>query len=201
MSNQLVSIRAKYLDNFLKQKSSFFVNTQTNIKIKGSSRTVSSIRLFLLLLIVSLFIAMQLAFAQEKQVSLGEFVARYEETDFEFVPVLDESILTNISSAGNIVELPSGEYQAVFRLKISDNTMKKEVASVSIVAGNDEVAFHETIYPQDFDQVGIFQEFVFNFEQIWDYAPEFSISYLGGSDLFLDKVEIYEIMPKENKES
>ena len=93
------------------------------------------------------------------------------------------------------LEQPVGEYLALFRLKVKDNSGKKPVVwlDVSRIGAFNSTLVGRTVLASDFKQSGVYQEIALRYVRPEDGALEFRVSYLGGTDLSFDKVTIVKL--------
>lgn len=91
---------------------------------------------------------------------------------------------------GPYIRLPSGRYQARFRLKIEDNTSKDDVAFIDIYARKEDPK-RPSLYIKgvDFSQPMEYQDFILEFEQKED-ALEFRVRFTGKNTLWVDCIEV-----------
>ncbi|MDD5705691.1 MAG: glutamine amidotransferase [Kiritimatiellae bacterium] len=95
-------------------------------------------------------------------------------------------------------EQPVGEYLAIFRLKVKDNTRKEPVVSLDVGANgnfNYTLAGPRTVYANDFKQAGVYQDVALRFVRPDEGALEFRVFYQGATDLSYDKVTVIQLMP------
>ena len=92
---------------------------------------------------------------------------------------------------------PVGDYLAIFRLKVKDNTSKEPVASVDVISvgsvngGLSRRVLHAT----DFKQPGVYQDFALRFVRPEDGMLEFRVFYQGATDLWLDTKRVVQLRP------
>ncbi len=86
-----------------------------------------------------------------------------------------------------------GQYRAVFRLKVGDNTLAKPVAYLYIT-GNDLVNVSQTvgrtILGTDFARPNEYQEFPVEFIRSPLSGLQYLVNWYGGTDLWLDGVDV-----------
>ncbi|MDD5705685.1 MAG: glutamine amidotransferase [Kiritimatiellae bacterium] len=87
---------------------------------------------------------------------------------------------------------PVGEYLAVFRIRVKDNTKKEPVASLDVCGYGsfNAVTATRTLCAADFKQPGVYQDMAVRFVRPEEGAMEFRIFYQGATDLTYDKVTI-----------
>jgi len=92
-------------------------------------------------------------------------------------------------------EQPVGDYLAVFRLKVKDNTSDKPAAALSVSAyGNlSHLAPQKLIRASDFKAPGVYQEFAVRFIRPEEGVLEFSVSFGGATDLWFDKTTVVQL--------
>lgn len=85
--------------------------------------------------------------------------------------------------------LPSGEYQAVFRMKVDDNTLgEATVAYIDVHASEEGVMVSQNLASSDFQAVGAYQDLTLDFRVPRQQAVQFRVVCLGLVDVWLDKV-------------
>ena len=88
-----------------------------------------------------------------------------------------------------------GDYVAMFRLKVKDNTKAEPVAHLGCVAfGSANYGAGERILlATDFKQPGVYQDFALRFVRPEEGIMEFKAGYLGTTDLTFDKTTVMEL--------
>ncbi|MCL5674925.1 MAG: hypothetical protein M1501_04195 [Candidatus Omnitrophica bacterium] len=90
---------------------------------------------------------------------------------------------------------PVGEYLAVFRLKVKNNTKKEPVAQLDVNDFgnlNGEIA-EKTLFATDFKHPGVYQDFTLRFVRPEAGVLEFRVMYLGTTSLSFDKTTVIQL--------
>jgi hypothetical protein len=95
---------------------------------------------------------------------------------------------------GPFIKLPKGKYSVLYRLKITRDLSTNNLAVLDVSANfGKEIIASKTIRLCDFARAQHFEEFDLPFELIKDYEGlEFRIMYLGETDLFFDRLVLFE---------
>ena len=95
---------------------------------------------------------------------------------------------------GPFIKLPKGKYSVLYRLKITRDLSTNNLAVLDVSANfGKEIIATKTIRLCDFARAQHFEEFDLPFELIKDYdGLEFRIMYLGETDLFFDRLVLFE---------
>lgn len=137
------------------------------------------------------------------------YLNRKDGNDLRIVPDPDaEGGVASFAEAGKVKDnvlltwgqytsdQPIGDYLAIFRVKVKDNTVAKPVAVLNInphgALGN---ALNEgrMLLGTDFTQSGVYQEFPVRFIRPEDGVLSFIVSFMGNSDLWFDKTTIVQL--------
>lgn len=98
---------------------------------------------------------------------------------------------------GPYERFPQGEYEAVFRLKVNDNRIDKEVALLDVCARGSLYRAKKSIKATDFLKGNIYQDFYLNFSNPDEERNlEFRVWATGKGDLWADKVTLYPDLKK-----
>ena len=93
-------------------------------------------------------------------------------------------------------EQPIGDYLAIFRLKVKDNTKAEPAATLDVYALG---SLSGTIVPQkvirasDFKQASVYQEFAIRFIRPEEGVLEFRVFFQGVTDLWFDKTMVVQL--------
>ncbi len=93
-------------------------------------------------------------------------------------------------------EQPIGDYLAIFRVKVKDNTVAKPVAVLSVSsfgALGGKLNEGRELLGTDFKQAGVYQEFPVRFIRPEDGILEFTVSFMGNTDLWFDKTTVVQL--------
>jgi len=82
-----------------------------------------------------------------------------------------------------------GRIRAGFRLKVADNTSAETVCRVEGRFGQREIKANEFRLP------GVFQEFAYDYTMQEDVANRLNLDYYGGTDLWIDRIDLQQLAP------
>ena len=138
-----------------------------------------------------------------------EYLHRRSGSGLQIVPDKDavkgEAVLAAVGKANKNAGLtwgqytsdqPIGDYLAIFRLKVKDNTKAEPAAGLHVSAFgalSSAIAQHQVIRATDFKQAGVYQEFAVRFIRPEDGILEFTVSFLGATDLWFDKTTVVQL--------
>jgi hypothetical protein len=98
---------------------------------------------------------------------------------------------------GPYERFPQGEYEAVFRLKVNDNSIDEEAVILDVCARGSVYRAKKSIKATDFHQRNVYQNFYLNFSNPDEERNlEFRVWATGKVDLWADKVTLYPDLKK-----
>ncbi len=99
-----------------------------------------------------------------------------------------------LAIGGPFATLMPGEYNATYRMRVTENTSGAEIARPIVMRrhGCEATRFaDDTIRANEFNQPDVFQDFVVTFTLDKPTTEiEFQLEYLGGTDLYLDTIHV-----------
>jgi len=138
-----------------------------------------------------------------------QYLSRRSGSGLQLVPDADaakgEAVLAVVGKATRNIgltwgqytsEQPIGEYLAIFRLKVKDNTKAEPAAALRVSATgglSSGIARTREIRASDFKRPGVYQEFAVRFIRPEEGILEFTVSFLGATDLWFDKTTIVQL--------